>query len=66
MLEYFQLTGKTLYGKSDQTIESIHQEFYRRIHGSGYFVKNIKSDTHGIKLLKGVNHFNAYNVGYHH
>ena len=60
-LKTFMKKQKTLYQKSDQTVESIHQEFEKRLVQSNYKVKNFRSQAHGIKLQRGTIHFNAYN-----
>ena len=61
---YFSKFSKTLYGLSDQTVESVHQDFNTRMSASKYIVKNFRSKVHGQKLFRGVIHYNSYNFGY--
>ena len=61
---YLEKFSKTLYNLSDQTIESTHQEFAKRMEAGQYNIKNYRSVIHGKKLLRGVIHFNSLNFGY--
>ena len=56
--------SKTLYNLSDQTIESTHQEFAKRMEAGQFNMKNYRSVIHGKKLLRRVIHFNSLNFGY--
>ena len=62
--DYLKKTKTTFKNKSDQVVESTHQEYFSRMKSSNYIVKNFKSEKHGLKMLKGTMHFNSYNVGY--
>jgi len=62
--EYFDRFLTSLRYYSDQTIESTHQEFGKRLEAGNYNVKNHRSYIHGKKLLKGTIHYNSYNFGY--
>ena len=59
---YFQQTGKSLGFYTDQVIEAMHQYVDKRLTRSNYIVKDITSDIHGEKLLKGIHHINSYNL----
>ena len=59
--DFFREKGHSLYGLSDQVIESCHQEFSKRLSQSNYDVKNYRSFIHGKKLKRGVVHFNSFN-----
>ena len=56
--------SKTLHYLSDQTMESVHQDFFMRMASGNYNVKNFRSRSHGKKLSRGVSHFNSLNYGY--
>ena len=61
---YLSKFAKTFYHLSDQTMESVHQEFFKRMAAGNYKVKNFGSKSHGRKLHRGVIHFNSVNFGY--
>ena len=61
--EYFQLKGKTLLKKSDQTIEATHSKFDKFVKVHNYQVRDVESDKAGENLLRAVKHFNSYNLG---
>ena len=62
--DYLRKEKVTFKNKSDQVIETTHQEYHSRMTSSKYIVKNMKSEVHGLKMLRGTIHFNSYNVGY--
>ena len=64
--DFFEKFKTTFKNKSDQTMESTHQELNSRMQSSKYVVKNFISDIHGTKLKRAIIHFNSYNVGYSH
>ena len=59
--EYIRENKLSLGQTSDQLIESCHQYVNKRFQNSHYKVKNVNNPQHGSKLLKGLNHINAYN-----
>ena len=61
---YLQKFSKTLTTTSDQTVESVHQDFNSRMTTSKYVVKNFRSRIHGLKLHKGAINYDSYNFGY--
>ena len=60
--QYLDLTGKPLGTRTDQTTESAHQKLNKRIVRSQYQMKDIESETHGLKLYRAVLHSNAYSL----
>ena len=62
--EYFTRFSTTFKNKSDQTIESTHQEFGKRMETGNYNIKNHRSFKHGKTLLKGTIHYNSYTFCY--
>ena len=60
--EYIFLTGHSLGRVSDQVVESAHSALNKRLERSNYWVKDLESDIHGLKLYKGILHFNSYNI----
>ena len=62
VMDYMNITGKTLDETNDQVIEATHQDLYKRLDGSNYQVTNKETLSHGGKLLKGVHHYNSYNL----
>lgn len=62
--ECFELKGKTLLKKSDQTIEATHSKFDKFVKVHKYQVRNVESDKAGENLLRAVKHFNSYNLGF--
>ena len=57
--EYIEETRLSLGQTSDQIIEASHQHVNKRFMGSNYFVKNVDNPSHGEKLLKHINSYNA-------
>jgi hypothetical protein len=64
LVDYLNKQKSTLYRKTDQTMESVHQDLFSRMTASKYHVKNFKSDKHGQKLKQAATHYDSYNVGY--
>ena len=60
--DYIEMTGKSLGRVSDQIVECAHSALHRRLSISNYWVKNKETDVHGIKLFRGIVHFNSYNI----
>ena len=60
--DYIEMTGKSLGQVSDQIVECAHSTLHRRLSISNYLVKNKETDVHGIKLFRGIVHFNSYNI----
>ena len=54
LLDFLKKNKITLHSKSDQTIESVHQEMESRLSAGKYHVKNHKSLIHGKRLLSGM------------
>ena len=61
--EYFELSGKTLRKKMDQTVEATHSKFDNFIRAHNYKIRDVESEKAGQYLLKAVKHFNSYNLG---
>ena len=59
---YIDTTKKSLGFYSDSLIESMHQYLDKLMFKSNYYVKNVESEIHGVKLLKAVKHLNTYNL----
>ena len=62
VIEYINLTGKGLGRVSDQNVEACHSALNKRLVASRYWIKDIESDMHGKMLLRGILHFNSYNL----
>ena len=60
--DYLSSTGQPLGITTDQLVENMHQHVDKTFRKSGYFVKDIHSDAHDRKLLKGTIHLNTYNL----
>ena len=60
--EYIRKTGQSLGWVSDHTVEHFHQITDQRFSSSHYHIKDLTSDLHGVKLLEGTLHLNAYQV----
>ena len=65
LADYFEATGKTLLNHTDELVENMHQQVYKRLVASNYVVKNIQSPTHGKRLFAGVIHHNSYAIDFH-
>ena len=61
--EYFEMSGKTLRKKTDQTVEATHSKFDNFIRAHNYKIRDVESEKAGEYLLKAVKHFNSYNLG---
>ena len=61
--EYFELTGKTLRKKTDQTVESTHAKLDKFIRSHNYQIRDVNSEKSGEYLLRAIKHFNSYNLG---
>ena len=61
--EYFELTGKTLRKKTDQTVESIHAKLDKFIRSHNYQIRDVNSEKAGKYLLRAIKHFKRYNLG---
>ena len=60
--EYIRKTGQSLGWVSDHVVEHFHQITDQRFSNSHYHIKDLKSDLHGLKMLQGTLHLNAYQV----
>ena len=58
--EYFEMSGKTLRKKTDQTT---HSKFDNFIRAHNFKIRDVESEKAGEYLLKAVKHFNSYNLG---
>ena len=47
---------------TDQTIENVHQHISKRFAMSGYNMKDKNAPGYATKLLRGLLHYNSYNV----
>ena len=61
--EYFELTGKTLRKKTDQTVEATHAKLDKFIRAHNYQIRDVTSEKAGEFLLRAIKHFNSYNLG---
>ena len=61
--EYFELTGKTLRKKTDQTVEVTHAKLDKFIKAHNYQIRDVTSEKAGEFLLRAIKHFNSYNLG---
>ena len=61
--EYFELTGKTLRKKTDQTVESTHAKLDKFIRSHNYQIRDVNSEKAGEYLLRAIKNFNSYNLG---
>ena len=52
--DYIALTGKV--------VETCHSALNKRLAASKYWIKDLESDLHGKMLLRGILHFNSYNL----
>ena len=59
---YIEETEQPLGRVSDQLIEATHAFLNHRLISSNYWVKDISSKMHEDRLLKGILHFNSYNI----
>ena len=62
VFDYINLTGKGLGRVSDQIVEACHSALNKRLAASKYWIKDLESDLHGKMLLRGILHFNSYNL----
>ena len=60
--DYIKLTGKPLGRTTDQTTEAAHQYLNKRMTLSKYYIKDIQSHRHGLKLYQSILHLNSYNI----
>ena len=60
--DYIDATGHGLGTTSDQIVEACHSQLNKRLVSSNYWVKELTSEIHGIKLFKAILHFNSYNI----
>ena len=60
--DYIRLTGKGLGRVSDQIVEGLHSALNKRLCSSNYWIKDVESEVHGNNFLKGICHFNSYNI----
>ena len=61
--EYFEMTGKTLRKKTDQTVEATHSKLDKFIRSHNYQIRDVESEKAGKYLLRAIKHFNSYNLG---
>ena len=61
--EYFEMTGKTLRKKTDQTVEATHSKLDKFIRSHNYQIRDVESEKAGKYLLRAIKHFNRYNLG---
>ena len=61
--EYFEMTGKTLRKKTDQTVEATHSKLDKFIRSHNYQIRDVESEKAGDYLLRAIKHFNSYNLG---
>ena len=60
--EYFEMTGKTLRRKTDQTVETTHSKLDKFIKNHNYQIRDVNSEKSGEYLLRAIKHFNSYNL----
>ena len=60
--EYISKSGKGLGHVTDQTVEALHSALNKRLSSSNYWIKDLESEKHGLKLYRGILHFNSYNI----
>ena len=60
--DYIEATNKGLGQVSDQIVEAAHSALNKRLVSSNYWVKDLESDNHGVKLYRCILHFNSYNI----
>ena len=60
--DYIDATGHGLGTTIDQIVEACHSQLNKRLVSSNYWVKDLTSEIHGIKLFKAILHFNSYNI----
>ena len=60
--DYIDATGHGLGTTRDQMVEACHSQLNKRLVSSNYWVKDLTSEIHGIKLFKAILHFNSYNI----
>ena len=60
--DYIDMTGFSLGRVSDQIVEAAHSALNKVLVRSNYWVKDKECDSHGIKLFRGIVHFNSYNI----
>ena len=61
--EYFEMTGKTLRRRTDQTVEVTHSKLDKFIKNHNYQIRDVTSEKAGEFLLKAIKHFNSYKWG---
>ena len=61
LCDYFDKTQLSLAKTSDEVIENCHQYMHKRMM-KGYWVKNISSPNHGLKLFNCIRHMNSYSL----
>ena len=60
--EYFEMTGKTLRRKTDQTVETTHSKLDKFIKKHNYQIRDVNSEKSDEDLSRAINHFNSYNL----
>ena len=61
--DYFELTGQTLRRVNDQVVESSHHKVKQFFENRpNYNHKNKETEASGEATLKGIVHFNAFNI----